>query len=141
MFRFDNPGLLLAFQEQIGAENTKRVKKISLWIRFPGPHGLNGLRDMLDGEYGSVASHWIAALDSSGLGQIKQLVVEAGMSGCEPGDVLSVLPMTDDLQDLIEEILGRGEDGEVPRLSLTGIREEERGKFLEEWETKMDQWS
>jgi hypothetical protein len=36
--------------------------------------------------------------------------------------------------------LGRVVGGEVPHLSLTGFREEEREKFPKSWEVVMDQW-
>ena len=50
-----------------------------------------------------------------------------------------LLLMPEDLQHFIEGFLGRVADGEVPRLSLTGFREE-REKFPESWEVVMDQW-
>jgi hypothetical protein len=88
----------------------------------------------------SVASYWLAALGFSGLEQIKHLAVEAEMSGCETDSMLAVLPMTDDLRDLIVRILGKEGEGGMPHLSLTGIREEERVKVPKEWKVVMDQW-
>jgi hypothetical protein len=70
-------------------------------------HEINGLRNILDRQYDGVASHWIAALGSSGLGQIKHLAVEAEMGDCRSGDMFSVFPMTNNLQDLIKDIFGR----------------------------------
>lgn len=53
---------------------------------------------------------------------------------------LFLLSMPKDLQEFIEEVLGRVIGDEVPRLSLTGFREEEREKFPKRWEVVMNQW-
>jgi hypothetical protein len=52
-----------------------------------------------------------------------------------------MLFMPEDLHQFIEGFLGRVADREVPRLSLTGFREEEREKFPKSWEVVMDQWN
>jgi hypothetical protein len=49
----------------------------------------------------------------------------------------ALLLMPEDRQQFIEEFLGRVVGGEVPRLSLTGFREE-REKFPKRWEFVMD---
>ena len=52
----------------------------------------------------------------------------------------ALLLIPEDLQQFIEGFLGRVVGGEVPHLSLTGFREEEREKFPKSWEVVMDQW-
>ncbi|PQE33833.1 ethyl tert-butyl ether degradation ethd protein [Rutstroemia sp. NJR-2017a WRK4] len=136
---FQEPGQLFAFEEQIGFENRNRVREISIWTRFPGRDEV-----VLDPEYlarskyDSVPSHWIAALKICSLGKIVHLRIKAEMIG---SDLLSLLSMPKDLQEFIIEFLGRVTDDEIPRLSLTGFREDEREKFPKRWEVVMDQWN
>jgi hypothetical protein len=144
-FKFPHPGQFSAFNEQIGADNAKQIKNISLWIRFPGPDEIVfDAGDMLPEEYDSVPEHWMAVLHECRMTRVRHLAIEAEMIGCEPEKVLSVLPMPDELRDFIVEFLGRGEGeegGGVPRLSLKGIREEEREKFPEGWDVWVSQWN
>jgi hypothetical protein len=92
---------------------------------------------LLRSEYDSVPSYWIAALKACGLEKIVHLGIEAEMLFSTS---LSLLFMPKDLQEFIEEFLGKVADDEVPRLSLTGFREEERERFPKRWEVVMDQW-
>lgn len=89
-------------------------------------------------EYDSVPFHWIAALKGSGLKKIMHLDIEAEMLISDP---LPLFSMPKDLQQFIEEFLGRLAGDEVPRLSLTEIQEEEREKFPKKWEVMINQRS
>ncbi|KAF2469292.1 uncharacterized protein BDR25DRAFT_343703 [Lindgomyces ingoldianus] len=138
IFRFQKPGQLFAFEQQIGLESLKRVRSICIWIRFPmEDEAVPDPRYLPRSEYDSVPSHWTAALKACGLKQIVHLYIEAEMILSPP---LSLLPMPKDLQVCIEEFLGRVADNKVPHLSLKGFREEEREKFPKRWEVVMDQW-
>lgn len=138
IFKFQEPGHLFAFEEQIGFENRKRVREICIWARFPKrDEVILDPKDLLQSEYDSVPSHWIAALKACRLEKIVHLGIEAEMLFVGP---LSLLPMPKDLQEFIEEFLGRVTGDKVPRLSLTGFRDEEREKFPKKWEVVMDQW-
>ncbi|KAF2681080.1 hypothetical protein K458DRAFT_420987 [Lentithecium fluviatile CBS 122367] len=137
-FRFQEPGQLFAFEEQIRLESRKRVKEMCIWIRFPrSDEVVLDPKALLRSEYDSVPSHWIAALKACRLEKIVHLSIEAEMLFCAPTALLS---MPKDLQDSIGEFLGRVEDGKMPRLSLTGFWEEDREKFPKRWEVVMDQW-
>jgi hypothetical protein len=76
-------------------------------------------------------------LKACGLENVVHLGIEAEMFSATS---LSLLFMPKDLQDFIEEFFGRVADNGVPRLLLTGFREEEREKFPKRWEVVMDQW-
>jgi hypothetical protein len=138
IFKFQEPGQLFAFEEQIGFESRKRVREMCIWTRFPGrDEVVLDPKYLLRSEYDSVPSHWIAALKACGLKKIVHLGIEAEMLFSTS---LSLLFMPKDLQEFIEEFLGRVADNEVPRLSLTGFWEKEREKFPKRWEVVMDQW-
>jgi hypothetical protein len=127
IFNFQEPGQLFAFEEQIGFECRKRVKEICIWIRFPRrDEVVLDPEHLVRSEYDSVPSHWITALKTCGLKKIVHLGIEAEMPFSDP---LSLLSMPKDLQEFIKEFLGRVADNEVPRLSLTGFREEVREEF------------
>lgn len=129
---------MFAFEEQIGFENRKRVREICIWARFPKTDKvILDPKDLLRSEYDSVPSHWIAALKACRLEKIVHLGIEAEMLFAGS---LSLLPMPKDLQEFIEEFLGRVTGDKVPQLSLTGFRDEEREKFPKKWEVVMDQW-
>jgi hypothetical protein len=138
IFKFQEPGHLFAFEEQIGFENRKRVREICIWTMFPKNHEVILDPDyILRSEYDSFPSHWIAALKACRLEKIVHLGIEAEMLFSDPSFLLC---MPEDLQEFIEEFIGRVADDEVPRLSLTGFREEEREKFPKRWEVVIDQW-
>ncbi|KAF2240507.1 hypothetical protein BU26DRAFT_206785 [Trematosphaeria pertusa] len=137
VFRFQEPGQLFAFEEQIGVESRRRVREICIWIRFPGrDEVVLDPNHLSRSEYDSIPSHWIAALKACRLEKIVHLGIEAEVIGSP----LYLLSMPEGLREFIREFLGRVADDEVPRLSLTGFREEERGRFPERWEVVMDQW-
>ena len=137
-FKFKNPGHLFAFEEQIGSESRKRVKEICIGTRLPTRNEVVlDPKHLLRSQYSNVPSHWIAALKACGLEKIVHLGIEAEVLFA---DALCVISMPKDLQECIEEFLGRAADEKVPRLSLTGFREEERNKFPKRWEVVIDQW-
>jgi hypothetical protein len=137
IFKFQEPGQLFAFEEQIGFNSRKRVREICIWTRFPErDEVVLDPTHLLRSEYDSVPSHWIAALKVCGLKKIVHLSIEAEMLFSNP---FSLLSMPKDLQEFIKEFLGRVADDEVPRLSLKGFQEEERKKFPKRWEVVMDQ--
>jgi hypothetical protein len=138
IFKFQEPGHLFAFQEQIGAENRKRVKEICISTIFPrSDMVVLDPEHLLRSEYYSVPSYWIAALNACGLVKIVHLGIEAEVIESHSSSLLS---MPVDLQEFIEEFLGRVADDKVPRLSLRGFKEEERNRFPKRWEVVMDQW-
>ena len=71
------------------------------------------------------------------LAKIVYLGIEAEKLFLAPS---ALLLMPEDLHQFIEGFLGRFVGGEVPRLSLTGFREEEREKFPKSWGVVMDRW-
>jgi hypothetical protein len=136
IFQFQEAGQLFVFAEQIGVENRNRVKEMCIWVRFPKrDEVVLDPEHLLRSEYDSVPSHWVAALKTCGLEKIVHLAIEAEMLFSSP---LSLLSMPMDLQESIKEFLGRVGGNQVPRLSLTGFREEERGRFPKRWEVVMD---
>ena len=138
IFKFRVARKLFAFEDQIGLENRKRVREIIIWTIFPvSEERLVPTKYLLRSEYGSHLPHWIAALKACDLQKIVHLGIEAKKQPAS--SPLSLLSMPRDLQGCIEEFLGRAADNEVPRLSLTGFKEE-REKFPKTWEVVMDQW-
>lgn len=138
IFQFQEPEQLFAFEEQIGFENGKRVREICIWTKLPRrDEVVLDPKHLLRSEYDSFPSHWIAALTACSFEKIMHLAVEAEVLFSTS---LSLLSMPKDLQQFSEEFLGRVADNKVPRLSLTGFREEEREKFPQRWEVVMDQW-
>lgn len=96
IFKFQNPGHLFAFEEQIGSENRKRVREICIWIIFPmREEVMLDPKHLLRSEYESVQSHWIAALKACGLEKIVHLGIEAEVLF---GGALCLLAMPKDLQ-------------------------------------------
>ncbi len=138
IFQFRDPGQLFAFEEQIGFECRNRVREICIWARFPRrDEVVLDPEHLTRSEYDSVPSHWIAALKICGLEKIVHLDIKAEMLSADPSSLLS---MPNDLHDFIIEFLGKVADDKVPRLSLTGFREDEREKFPKRWEVVMDQF-
>jgi hypothetical protein len=135
---FRNPGQMYSFEQQIGAENRMRVKKICICIRFP-LHGENSgdPRELHQSKYKSVLSHWIAALSASSLTQVVHLGIQANMTDCGP---LSIMEVSKDLEESIKEFLGRAIGHAPPRLSMVGFSEDQREKFPANWDVVMDQW-
>ncbi|KAH8711862.1 hypothetical protein GQ44DRAFT_433242 [Phaeosphaeriaceae sp. PMI808] len=138
IFFFEAPSDLFTFEEQIGPENCRRIKQICIWARFPGFNEIAvDPEDLQPSEYDSVPSHWIAALQRCRLERIVHLSIEAESIGSDP---LSLLHMPKGLEGFIRQFLGKVPGNQVPCLSLTGFREEERDKFPERWRVVMDQW-
>lgn len=131
IFKFKMPRILFSFATQIGAENCKRVRQICIWNKFRfEPRMVPALRYLPQSQYHNYPSHWFTALAACGFDKIVHLGVET-----EPpiGMPFYRLWVPRDLQELIEEFLGRVPANEVPRLSLTGFHEEERKKFPSKW--------
>lgn len=137
IFRFGAPRVLFDFEQQIGPENCRRVKQISLWTRFPSEdqeiERINLLRPPCRQ---SSSSHWIAALADSRFNNIVHLGIEAHVCPMPHPSLL----MPEALQEFLERFFEkRVAEHKVPRLSLTGFREEEREKFPKEWKVEMHQ--
>ncbi|KAH7079646.1 hypothetical protein FB567DRAFT_533056 [Paraphoma chrysanthemicola] len=138
VLRFNDPGQLFAFEQRVGRENCTRVNKISIWVRIPRrDENVADPALLLRDEYDSVPTHWVAALDACGLRSVRQLGVEAEAIGGQP---TSLLTMPTELKECIGRFLTRAEGNGVPRLMLTGFKEEVENEFPPNWEVEMDQW-
>jgi hypothetical protein len=138
IFKFQEAGHLFALEQQIGLHNCERVRNMLIWVRFPrSDEAVRDPRLLLKSEYDSAPSHWIAGLNACSLREIKHLAIE-GETILSPATYLLLMPT--DLQQCIEQFLGRAADNTVPHLLLRGFCEEEREKFPERWEVVVDQW-
>ena len=134
IFTFDVPSALIAFQSQIGPENCKRVRQICIWAEFPvRSREVRDSKYLPRSEYDKYPSDWIAALAACRFEKIIHLDIEVYSH-------TSSHIMPEDLQEFVKRFLGRVAENEVPRLTLTGFREEERQKFPKEWKVDMDDW-
>jgi hypothetical protein len=135
IFRFGNASQLFAFQQEIGPENCDRVRKLRIWISAKLDDIVNyepSLEPSQPNVYDQSMSEWAAALKTCSFRNIVHLEVDA--------DYIS-RPITKDLQDAIEELLGRPVNKRVPHLALRGFDgEQSRDRFPQKWKVVEGHW-
>ena len=139
IFHFAKPDHIFAFESQIGLENCKRVREISICIPFPTEEKARLKRKYWPPmEYDNFLCPWIAALAACRFDKVVHLRVDAFIV-CPHGDDMLFMPK--DLQGAIEKFfLERLAGNRVPRLSLSGFRMGERKRFPEQWKVVMKEW-
>lgn len=139
IFDFTEAEDFVAFQKQIGLQNCKQVREISIWIKFPTQQEAKlNPKYWPQPEYDSFLTPWLAALTACRFEKIVHLRVDAFVRYPDSYDMLL---MPNNLQDVIEKFfLERMPEDRVPRLSLIGFQFEERKKFPESWKVEMEWW-
>lgn len=136
---FKDPGELFALERRIGQDNCACVRKVCIWVRMPDSY--ENIPDpalLPQEEYDSVPTHWVAALKTCGLRNVRQLGIEAKATIAAPKILLD---MPAELKECVEWFLTRDEKHVVPRLLLMGFKEEVRHEFPQSWEVVVDQWN
>lgn len=139
IFRFTRPKHLVHFWNQIGSANRKQVRQIFIQSSIPRKgEVISDPKDPPSTENNGYPSHWGAALALCDFENIVHLSVDT-----DPRNVWSEIPfgVAKDLQKLIEKVLERVPENEVPRLSLTGYDEKEREKFPRNWKVVVNSLS
>jgi hypothetical protein len=135
-FRFDLPGHLLQFENQIGGSNRDLVRRIEIVTtrHLPGNSFMADPELVAPCDYQAIPTHWAKALSTSKLRWISEMVVVnyPSLSRDVPIDVPACLTKA------VEGIFARNKDESlVPRLTLEGFGEKEWNKFPQHWEVKM----
>lgn len=132
-FRFERPGHLLQFEEQIGSSNRDLVRRIEISITSHLPRSSLMMDPHLIApcDYQAIPTHWAKALSNSKLNHITEMVV---VNYPSQKWVAPIVVMAACLKKAIERVFARNEDRSlIPRLTLEGFGEKESEKFPEHW--------
>jgi len=133
---------MFIFEDQIVVENRKRVRKIHILIEYSfSTRMVEGSEETPQSRSTSdpSCSSWIAALKACRFEKIVHLSIKAETFFRHGANCLFFTPCSTskDLQEYIEERLGRMPGTKVPRLWLKGCPKSDREKFPQRWNVEM----
>lgn len=135
-FRFERPGHLLKFEEQIGSSNGDLVHRLEITTTTHWPESPFMVDPDLVApcDYQAIPTHWAKALGKSKLKCITEMVV-INYPSLQKDAPMEVVPVC--LITAIEEVFTRNTNASlIPKLTLERFGEEEWKKFPRSWEVK-----